>query len=337
MMGVEGAVDARGRLAHVLAHRLELGVEHDGRLQRQHFALLGAFVEDVAEIAEPRAQGHDVALAQAVDRRVGDLAEILPEIMVHAAIGVAEHRERRVVAHRAHGFLAVLDHGMEDHFQILDRPAGRELPAAQLVRLEMLGGRGFLLDQRVQLDGARRPAGVVVRLRQHVLQLAVLVEQRLVHIDGQHLAGTQPALLDDLGIVLRHHAGLGTGDQKRVRRAHVTHGAQPVAVEPDKRPLAGDGGDGGRAVPRLHDAVQIVIERAMLGWHVGIGADGLGNHHQLDHRQVAMAAHQELEDVVERRGVRRVGLDDRLEVLDRAAEAVMLEPRLVALHPVDVA
>ena len=139
---IEGAVDARRQFVHVLAHRLELGVEHDGRLQRQHLALLGAFVEDVAQVAEPRAQGHDVAFAQAVDRRVGDLAEILPEVMVHAAIGVRQHRERRVVAHRAHGFLAVLDHGMEDHLEILDRPARRELPAAQLVRRKMLGCAG---------------------------------------------------------------------------------------------------------------------------------------------------------------------------------------------------
>ena len=98
----------------------------------------GDLVEDVAEIAEPRAHRHDVALAQAIDRRVGDLAEVLPEVMVHAAIGVGQHRERRVVAHRADGFLAVLDHGMEDHLEILDRPADRELAAAQLVGREAL-------------------------------------------------------------------------------------------------------------------------------------------------------------------------------------------------------
>ena len=50
-----------------------------------------------------------------------------------------------------------------------------------------------------------------------------------------------------------------------------------------------------------------------------------------------MAAHQQLEHVVERRGVGGIGLDDRLEVLDRAAEAVVVEACLVALHPVDVA
>ena len=50
-----------------------------------------------------------------------------------------------------------------------------------------------------------------------------------------------------------------------------------------------------------------------------------------------MAAHQQLEHVVECRGVRCVGLDDRLQVLDRAAEALVVEAGLVALHPVDVA
>ena len=334
---IEGAVDARGRVAHVLAHRLELGVEHDGRLQRQHLALLGTLVEDVAEVAQPRADRHDVALAQGVDRRVGHLAEILAEVVVHAAIGVRQHRERRVVAHRADGLLAVLDHGMEDHFQILDRPARRELPAAELIGLEMLGGRRVLLDQGVELDGTRRPVRVIVGVGQHVLQFAVLVERGLVHIDGQHFARPQPALLDDFGVVLRHHAGLGAGDQQVVRRAHVAQGAEPVAVEPDQRPLAGDGGDGGRAVPRLHDAVHVAVHGAVLGRHIGVRARGLGDHHRLDHRQVAMAAHQQLEDVVERRGIRRVGLDDGLEVLDRPAEAVMRQARLVALHPVDVA
>ena len=50
-----------------------------------------------------------------------------------------------------------------------------------------------------------------------------------------------------------------------------------------------------------------------------------------------MAAHQELEHVVERRGIRCTGLDDRLQILDRVAESIMIEPGLVALHPVDVA
>ena len=257
--------------------------------------------------------------------------------MVHAAIGVAQHRERRVVAHRADSLLGVLDHGMEDRLEVLDRPARRELAAAQFVGREVLGGRRVLADQRIELDRALGPARIVVRRRQHVLQLAVLVDPGLVHIDGQHLAGAEAALLDDLGLVLRHHAGLGAGDQQVLRRHDVAHRPQAVAVEPDQCPLAGDGGDGGRPVPWLHHAVHVVVHGAMIGRHVGVRGRGLGNHHRLDHRQVAMAAHQQLEHVVERRGIGGAGLHDRLQVLDEAAEGLVLEPCLVALHPVDVA
>ena len=33
---------------------------------------------------------------------------------------LGQHGERRVVAHRAHGFLAVLDHRMKDELEIFD-------------------------------------------------------------------------------------------------------------------------------------------------------------------------------------------------------------------------
>ena len=60
------------------------------------------------------------ASRKAIDRRVGDLAEILPEKMVQAAILVRQHGQRRVVAHRAGRFLAVLHHRLKNQLQILD-------------------------------------------------------------------------------------------------------------------------------------------------------------------------------------------------------------------------
>ena len=189
---------------------------------------------------------------------------------MHAAIGIRQHRERRIVAHRTDSLLGILDHGMEDHLEVFDRPARGELAAAQLIRLEVLGGRRVLLDQRVELDRAAGPGRVVMGVREHVFQLVVLVEPGLVHIDGQHFARAEPALLDDLCFVLRHHAGLGAGDQQVIGRAHVTHRPEAVAVEPDQCPPAGDGGDGGWPVPWLHDAVHVVVHGTMLGRHVRV-------------------------------------------------------------------
>ena len=56
--------------------------------------------------------------AQAVDGRVGDLAEILAEELADQARLVADDGKRCVVAHRSNGFLAILDHWREDHFDI---------------------------------------------------------------------------------------------------------------------------------------------------------------------------------------------------------------------------
>jgi hypothetical protein len=55
-------------------------------------------------------QRHHLALAQRIDRRIGDLAEILPEELADQPRLVRDHRERRIVAHRADRFLGGLDH-----------------------------------------------------------------------------------------------------------------------------------------------------------------------------------------------------------------------------------
>ncbi len=72
----------------------------------------------VAEIAEARFQTHHAFFAQRVDRRIGDLAEILPEIMRQRAVLIGEHGEWGVIAHRTNGFFAVLHHRVEDQFEV---------------------------------------------------------------------------------------------------------------------------------------------------------------------------------------------------------------------------
>src|SRR3546814_4046690 len=82
-------------------------------------------------VAEARLQGHDTTFAQRVDRWIGDLTEVLAEEVVHAAVAVRQHRQGRVVAHRADSLLGVLHHGMEDELQVFHGEAVVELAAAQ--------------------------------------------------------------------------------------------------------------------------------------------------------------------------------------------------------------
>ena len=59
----EGAVDDRRRGPHVVAHGLEFGVGQDRRFEQQMLTLFLAFVQNIAEVAEAGAQGHDPPLA----------------------------------------------------------------------------------------------------------------------------------------------------------------------------------------------------------------------------------------------------------------------------------
>ena len=144
--GIEGAVDldrgvARCLLAHMLAHRREFGVEQDRRFELQDVHLRLLLGEDVAEIAEARLQRHHPPLAQRIDRRVGHLAEILPEEVVRGRD--SGPRARRSACRRPSSppLLALFGHGLEDQLEILHRPAGLKLALAQLVAIECCGCR----------------------------------------------------------------------------------------------------------------------------------------------------------------------------------------------------
>ena len=61
---IERAVDVAGRVVHVFAHGLELRrCQHRAR-QLKQVALIGRFIEDVAEVAKARIERHDAGFAQ---------------------------------------------------------------------------------------------------------------------------------------------------------------------------------------------------------------------------------------------------------------------------------
>ncbi len=333
----EGAIDPGGRASHIGRHRLELGVRQHRAFELEQVALALVLVEDVAEIAEPRLQRHHPRLAQTVDRRIGDLAEGLAEEMVQAAIAVGEHGERSVITHAAHRLVGLLDHRMEDHFDVLQGEADGELAPAQLLALVTDRLRRIRLDDVVDLADPLDPGAEIMARGEPVLELVIVVEPGVIEIDGDGLAGTDPALFHDLHLIEPHHAGLRAHDEEPVAGDGITERTQPVAVEPGDHPAPIGRGDRRRPVPRLHHRVAIEKHVAMRFGHRRILADRGRDHQRLDHRRVAPGAHQKLEDVVEDRRVRPARLDHRLDVLEIGIEQRRGEPRLVALHPVDVA
>ena len=258
----EDAVDFVEAPLEMLFHALEHAGRNRRTFEHEDIRLILVLGEHVAEIAEARFQAHDAFFAQRIDRRIGHLAEILPEIMRQRAIAIGQHGERRVVAHRTDGFLAVFDHRVKDLLEVFDRVARRSLAPAQHILVEQ-APLGSAPDDRFQFDDLLRPFFVGIFAGETVLDLAILVEAAFLKIDRDHLTGADAPLADHLGFVEHDHAGFGTDEDKSIGRHRETLRAQTVAIHAGDDPTAVRGGERRRSVPGLHDGVRIGVHGAV--------------------------------------------------------------------------
>ena len=106
---------------------VRIGWRTSRRLVRRH----ALEVEQVRPRPDDRDQAHHQFFADRVDRRVGDLREVLLEIGEQQLRLVRQRRDRRVVAHRADGFLAGRGHRRHQDFEIFLGVAERLLAIEQ--------------------------------------------------------------------------------------------------------------------------------------------------------------------------------------------------------------
>ncbi len=317
------------------AQRLELVVAQDRLVEDQLVRVLGRLGEQVALAADPGDQRHHDVLADRVDRRVGDLCEELLEVAEQRRAAVRQHGQRVVVAHRPERLGAAGGHRGDQHALVLLRVAERQL--AQLRRLQP-GHRDVRLGEVVEVHGVLlEPLAVGLARGDVALDLLVLDDAMALEVDEKQLARLQaPEALDLLGLD-RQQAGLRAEDHEAVVGLDPAARTQPVAVERRADDAAVGEGDGGGPVPRLHQTgVEGVEALEMVGDVVAVGV-GLRDHHHHRVRQRAAGEHQQLEHVVERRGVRVAGRDDRHDLLQVQPEEARGQLRLACAHPVDVA
>ncbi|OIQ78883.1 hypothetical protein GALL_394070 [mine drainage metagenome] len=248
---------------------------------------------------------------------------------------VRQHCQRGVVAHRADRFLGALGHRREQELQVLLGVAEGLLAIEQRQRRRHRGA--------VALDVVETNAQVVDPLpvrasrRELVLDLLVVDDAPGFHIDQEHLARLQPPLLDDLALGNRQHAGLRRHDHEVVVGHDVARRTQAVAVQrgADLAPVGER--DCRRAVPRLHHRRVVLVERAAALVHQRVLLPRFRDHHHHRVRQRIAGHHQQLEAVVEARGVALPGVNQRPQLLQVLAEHRRADRAFTRTHPVVVA
>ena len=159
----------------------------------------------------------------------------------------------------------------------------------------------------------------------------------LHRIHQQHLARLQPALEFDVPGFDGEHASLRGHDDQVVVRHQVAGRAQAVAVQGGADGAAVGKRHGGRAVPGLHQRSVVLVKGPLLRVHVRVLGPGFRNQHGHGVGDAAAGHDQQLERVVEGRGVAAARLNDGKQLLNIVAEQWGGQHRLARVHPVHVA
>ena len=155
-------------------------------------------------------------------------------------------------------------------------------------------------------------------------------------VDEQDLARAQAPALDHSRRFERDHARFAGGHHQPVRGHLVAERTQAVAVEGGAGEDAVAEGQRGRSVPGLEAGGLVAVEVADRGRHVTPAFPGVGHQRHQGFGDVEAAADQQLEHVVERRGVRAVSPDHGPQ-LGRQLGLAGAHPGPVALDGVDLA
>ena len=200
------------------------------------------------------------------------------EVVEEGARALREHGEGRVDAHRGQGDLGRRRHRTDELVYVIVVVA--ELCHALGEAQALVGLRGQLVRGRLTqiMDVERlvtQPIAIGLLVGVLVANLVVPDHTALRRIDLEHLAWSEAARAQD---VLRLHVDgthLGGEDDAVVARDVVARRTQAVAVERGAEDVAVREGDGGGAVPRLHEHRLVgVIGAALLG-EVGVVVPGL--------------------------------------------------------------
>ena len=332
--------EATGLKAHAVdgADAVELLLVEQRALQAHQLTGRTGVLKQVAVVAQVERGRGDHVLAQGIDRRIRDLGEQLIEVVKERARLLGQAGQRRIDAHRGERGLALLGHGTHDLVDVI--PVVAELGHAHGGgHLGVLGGR--CRNRPIErVDGQRllgNPVAVGLFLGIAGAQLVVVDHAAAGKIDLEHLARPQTAARQDVLGAHLDGAHLACQHKATVARHIVAGGTQAVTIEGGTQRATVGKGDGRRAVPRLHEhGLVSVVGTALLAQAVVV-VPRLGQQHGRGTRERATVHDQELEHVVQNRGVGTLAVDDGHHTLKIVLQHGTVQVGFAGANPVDVA
>ena len=284
---------------------------------------------------------HDL-FAFPIERRIGDLCELLGEVVEQHATAVGQCGHRRVVAHGTQRFLAGVGHRGKQELQVL-------LGVAEGALSTLHGLTGVVdvlaLGKFAHFDGvAFHPLTVRVLGSESLLDLLVRNDTAFIGVDEEHLARLEAAFGHDMLLShLRQHAGFGGEHDVAVIGELPTTRSEAVTVE-QRTDLGAIGEDDmRRTVPRLDQRIVVLVERLDIRVELIVLLPCRRQHHGDGMGHGAAGEMQQLKALVEGAGIgiaRGGDRQQRLELTEQfGAQSAFTggQPVAIALDGVDLA
>ncbi len=182
-----------------------------------------------------------------------------------------------------------------------------------------------------------QPLAVGLPLRVIFLALLVGDDALLLRVHKENPPRLQPALLHDMLRRDVEHAHLRGQNQPVVVRDVIPGRAQSVAVEGRPDHISVGEQNRRRAVPRLHHRRVVMVEILPFLVHERVMLPWLRNRHHHGERQIHAVHVQELERVVQHRGIRACFLNDRVDFVEILLHDRRIHGLLAGKHTVDIA
>ena len=247
-----------------IIQNIQFGIGQDRTRQFDHFAVFGRRVQDIsADRADVTGDRHDQFFADRIDRRIGHLRELLPEIVEQPLRFGRQNGQRRVVAHRTERFETVFAHRLDKLLDVLPVvPEHAQHPVVLFDRMFHLPARSNL----VQHDPVpSEPLFVRMFGGELFLDFRIVTDFALLGVDHQDFTGTQTTLFADLRSFDGKRPGLRSDHHHVVLGNKVTGRAQAVTVEHTAGITAVRKKQRRRAVPRLHENAVVFVKSLQFG------------------------------------------------------------------------
>ena len=198
-----GGLELRFGLRH---HKGEFFV---GQQRRTHFQALGVFsrlLEHAAFRAKAGVQRHHHRFADRVDRRVGHLGKLLAQVVKRRTHLLRQHRHRRVVTHRTHGFLGIFGQHAQNLVALFKAQAKQLLLAGKLV-LGHAGHGGIFFQRDFQMAGVMaNPLAIRLCGLEDFVNGLWQQQFAIVQVNRDNLARLDPALFHHVFRLVVPHA-----------------------------------------------------------------------------------------------------------------------------------